>query len=154
MQNLERSRDTDKVKVNYSPVYCVSSVYNFTVFQYESDLPKVKRNLIRSITIFGRKLSCDLRLDILDKQKALVKSQIWVESLFQKVKLGNSSLKIHKIMNQSSLVLPNLSGLFYLVSGIFSGIACGNKFQVIPSSSRLHFFCFGIFYNFENSLYF
>ena len=74
---------------------------NFTMFQYRSDSPQVKRNVISSIGNLAcellQELSNDLRLRILVNKEISGKSQIWVEtypspqSLFYKLNFGQTS---------------------------------------------------------------
>ena len=66
--------------------------WNLKMFQYRSESPQVKRNLISSITNLVYELSNDLKPRILGNQEKLEMPQIWVEtqsspqSLFQKLK--------------------------------------------------------------------
>ena len=103
------------------------------MFQYSSDWPQIKPNLISSITNFAYNLPLeflyDRRLRIPGNQKRLEKPQIWVETQptaclpFQKQHFGNSSQKVCKNRYQSFTALLNFTRFLYFVPDILYGIA-------------------------------
>ena len=113
------------------------------MFQYKSDEPQAKRNMISStanlVYELPHKLSNDLRLRILGNKKILRKSQIWVEmqpcaqSSFQKLNFGNSSEKTHKNRYQTCLVLSSFTEFLYFVPNILPRIvAAARGYTVEP----------------------
>ena len=110
-RKLESSLEVQRSKEKFSdnPARNILELYNF---QYGSDSPQVKRNLISSITILvyelRHKLPNDLRLRILGNQKMFKKSQIWVKTV--------------KKPRKSFPVLSSFTGFLYFVPSILSKI--------------------------------
>ena len=128
--------------------------WNFTVFQYRSVSPEVKRNLIPSIAIFLYELPhdwpIDLRLRILRNQEILENLKFeWtyslVPSFHSRLRLYEQQLKNMQkyILNYACPVLLDYSILFQI---FFSGLSESANFwaQHDPVSFQLLFF--DIFY--------
>ena len=119
--------------------------WNFTIFQYTSDSPQVKRNLISSIANFVYKLPHELlnnlRRRILRKQEVLEKSQIWMgtqpspQPPFKNLNFTNSSQKTRKNRYQTFLFLSSCTGLLQFRVNILSGIVWSSRFLVLTRPS-------------------
>ena len=126
----------------------VKIFWNFTIFQYRSNPPLVKGNLISSIANLVLK---NLTLSILGKQEILEISQIYmdtqpiVSSPFRNLDFENSSLKTLKNRYQTFLSLFNFTGLLHSVPNILSGIVWNFLSLLGPVLFQLQFF--DIFYN-------
>ena len=110
------------------PIIC----RNFTMFQFRSDSPQVKRNMISStaIMVYGltQELPNNLRLSILQNKEILKKSQVWektqpsAQHSFQKLNFGNSTQKTRKSRYQTFFILSSFTGFLYFVPNILSQI--------------------------------
>ena len=109
--------------------------WNFTMSQYRSKSPKVKRNLVSSIASLVYELPHELPNDlrILGNQKILEKSQILVETqpsvlfLFQTLNLGKSSQKTRKNRYQIFPFQSNFTGFSYLCQIFCPGLQVSIK---------------------------
>ena len=134
------------IKNRYRPTAINSTIlviifWNFTMFQYRSDSPQVKGNLIPSRANMVYELPPELPND-LRNQEILKKSQIWVDNslvsslplrtqtvFLQELRLCQSQLKKITKKYQIFLFLSSFTGLLYFVSNILSRIVVIKKNQ-------------------------
>ena len=115
LNHRQKCREQEK----YFQTILVIIFWNLTMFQYRSDSVQVKQNVISSIAKvvydLPHELPKELRLRILGNKEMLGKSQIWVQSPFQKLIFGNSSQKTCKCRYQTFLVMSSFTGFLYFV---------------------------------------
>ena len=122
------------------------------MFQYRSDQPQVKRNVIPSIANLVQELPHelpnDLRVRILGNIEILGKPQIWVETQrsaqtpFQKLNFGVTAKKHTEVDIQLFLSFPDLLDFSILFQMSCLGLSEQTKFwsEPCPVSFKRHFF--------------
>ena len=130
-RNLNHHWKCREQKENFQ-IILVIIFCNFTIFQYRSDSPQVKGNLVSSIANLvcelPHELPNDLRFRMSENQEILEKSQIWVgtqpsaQSPFKNLDFANTSQKTRKNRYQTFHFLHSFSGLLYFVPNILFGI--------------------------------
>ena len=81
LQKLESSLEVQRQKKSFQAILVIV-FSNCTVFQYRSNLPQIKRNLISSIINLSYEFPIDLRLRILGIQKILEKSKVDIKNFW------------------------------------------------------------------------
>ena len=106
--------------------------WNFTIFEYKPDQPKVKQNVISSkrnlVYEVRHETPNDFAIRLLRKKEILGKSSIWVETQshaqppLPKFNFGSSSQKSCKGRYQTFIVLSRFTGLLNFVPNILPRI--------------------------------
>ena len=122
------------------------------MFQYRSDQPQVKRNVIPSIANLVQELPHelpnDLRVRISGNIEILGKPQVWVETQrsaqtpFQKLNFGVTAKKHTEVDIQLFLSFPDLLDFSILFQMFCLGLSEQTKFwsEPCPVSFKRHFF--------------
>ena len=127
-RNLNLHQNCREQKKHFQAILVII-FWNFIVFQYRSQLPQVKQNLIFSITNaefqLPQELPNNLRFRIIEKLRNIGKilnlggDIASAQSPFQKLIFGNSNQKACESRYQDFFALPNIAGLLYFLANLF-----------------------------------